>query len=238
MSTKMNNISTTEPDRVGWLVEMISKEIMDGSLQQGEKLNEPRLSRRFGVSRAPLREAIGRLEGRRLVVRTPRLGARVAVFAPRESIQLFHIREGLEGISARLAAERISDSEISALEAVCERQRTDDLSDDALLELDMNFHRMIAIASGSSFLEGILGNEFYVFYKMMRRGYRMLADRRAAAIVEHDAILNALKSHDSELAEFLMRRHITGARKSFESAMSDKGLRLAEKTRSSQPTIK
>jgi DNA-binding GntR family transcriptional regulator len=217
------NTPSTESDRVGWLVEMIRRQIMDGSLQQGEKLNEPRLSRRFGVSRAPLREAIGRLEGQRLVVRTPRLGARVAVFAPREAVQLFHIREGLEGISARLAAERISDSEISALEAVCEQQRTGDLTDDALLELDMNFHRMIAIASGSSFLEGILGNEFYVFYKMMRRGYRMLADRKAAAIVEHEAILNALKSHDSELAEFLMRRHITGARKSFEGAQSDKG---------------
>jgi DNA-binding GntR family transcriptional regulator len=51
----------------------------------------------------------------------------------------------------------------------------------------------------------------------------MLADRKAAAIVEHEAILNALKSHDSELAEFLMRRHITGARKSFEGAQSDKG---------------
>src|ERR1700692_910497 len=135
MSTKMK-LPSAEPDRVGWLVEMISKEIMDGALQQGEKLTEPRLSQRFGVSRAPLREAIGRLEGQRLVVRTPRLGARVAVFAPREAIQLFHIREGLEGISARLAAERISHSEISALEVVCEQQRARNLNDDALLELD------------------------------------------------------------------------------------------------------
>jgi DNA-binding GntR family transcriptional regulator len=218
MSTKEK--IATDSDMVSSLVETITELIMNGSLAQGEKLNEPRLSRQFGVSRAPLREAIGRLAGQRLVVRTPRLGARVAVFEAKESIQLFHIREGLEGISARLAAERITPSELSAIEACCELQRKPDLTDDALLELDMNFHRMIAAASGSAFLESMLGNEFYVFYKLMRRGYKMHPDRKAAAILQHDSIVNALKLHDCELAEFLMRRHITGARQSFERTVA------------------
>jgi DNA-binding GntR family transcriptional regulator len=218
MSTK--GMIAIDSDMVSSLVETITELIMNGSLAQGEKLNEPRLSRQFGVSRAPLREAIGRLAGQRLVVRTPRLGARVAVFEAKESIQLFHIREGLEGISARLAAERITPSELSAIEACCELQRKPDLTDDALLELDMNFHRMIAAASGSAFLESMLGNEFYVFYKLMRRGYKMHPDRKAAAILQHDSIVNALKLHDCELAEFLMRRHITGARQSFERTVA------------------
>ena len=63
MSTKLT-VPNAEADRVGWLVEMISNQIMDGSLQQGEKLNEPRLSRRFGrpgtgTSRALVNPAAG-----------------------------------------------------------------------------------------------------------------------------------------------------------------------------------
>jgi DNA-binding transcriptional MocR family regulator len=91
------NMSTKSPsapvspltDRVGWLVERLSQEITDGALRPGEKLNEPKLSHRFGVSRAPLREAIGRLEGQRLVVRTPRQGVRVATLALRNASSCF-----------------------------------------------------------------------------------------------------------------------------------------------------
>jgi DNA-binding GntR family transcriptional regulator len=220
MSTEFPSAHRTKSiDRVGWLVERLSQDIMDGALRPGEKLNEPKLSHRFGVSRAPLREAIGRLEGQRLVVRTPRQGVRVAALALEECVKLFHVREGLESISARLAAPVITARDISVLESIHSALCVRNVPDDDALELDMKFHRTIAAASGSTFLSGILSQEFYVFYKMMRRRHRGDHDRQEAANREHGAIISALKTKDSDLAEFLMRRHVSGARRSFEMAV-------------------
>ena len=207
-------------DRTSWLAECLGKAIIDGVLKPGDKLNEPKLSRQFGVSRAPLREAIGRLVGRRLVVRKPRQGARVASLEPAEFIQLFHVREGLEGISARLAATHIGEPELAALDAICEAQRATRLEEAASLELDMSFHHSIARASGSPLLSSLLCEEFYTFYKIMRRRYRMLPRRLEAAVSQHLAIRDALRARDSELGEFLMRRHVKGAREAFELAVS------------------
>ncbi len=206
-------------DRTSWLAERLGQAIIDGLLKPGEKLNEPRLSRHFGVSRAPLREAIGRLEGRRLVVRKPRQGARVASLEPSEFIQLFHVREGLEGIAARLAAARIDESELGALDSICKAQQSNGLTEIFSLDLDMGFHHCIARASGSSLISTILCEEFYIFYKILRRRYRMLPQRQREAISQHSAIRDALRARDGELAEFLMRRHVKGAREAFELAV-------------------
>lgn len=209
-------------DRVAWLVDTLGRDITEGRLQPGEKLNEPRLALKYGVSRAPLREAISRLEGRRLVVRRPNLGARVATLEPDEFIKLFHVREGLEGISARLSAQHIDSGKLEQLDAICRALRSDGVAEQESLELDMRFHQLIARSSGSPMLAGLLGEEFYVFYKVMRRRYVMLLQRQREAIREHLSILDALGSRDSELAEFLMRRHIKGAREAFELAIKAK----------------
>jgi DNA-binding GntR family transcriptional regulator len=222
MSTKYPapEVATSSIDRVGWLVESLSREIMDGALRPGEKLNEQKLSDRFGVSRAPLREAIGRLEGHRLVTRTPRHGVRVAAMPLEECIQLFHVREGLEGIAARLAAPVITDADISQLESIHAALCVGEGSEEELLELDMKFHRTIAAASASPFLSSVLSKEFYVFYKMMRRRYRRGGpERQNAANREHGNIISAFRAKDSELAEFLMRHHVTGARRAFQEAV-------------------
>ena len=78
-------------------------------------------------------------------------------------------------------------------------------------------------------LTWILGEEFYVFYKVMRRRYVMLPQWQRDAIREHLGIIADLRSHDSELAEFLMRRHITGGREAFELAVAteDASARMA-----------
>ncbi|MBV9785387.1 MAG: GntR family transcriptional regulator [Acidisphaera sp.] len=204
---------------VTWLVDELGREIVSGALQPGDKLNEPQLSLKYGVSRAPLREAISRLEGRRLVVRQPNRGARVAMPEAGEFIQLFHVREGLEGIAARLAAECIGTSELRALDAICVAQTSESLAEEVSLELDMSFHHLIARASGSALLASILCEEFYVFYKVMRRRYPMLRERQRAAMLQHVGIRDALASGDRELAEFLMRRHVKGAREAFELAV-------------------
>ena len=206
-------------DRVTWLAERIAGEIVEGRLKPGEKLNEPSLSRRYGVSRAPLREAIGRLEGRRLVVRRPNQGARVVSLEPSEFLEMLHAREGLEGISARLAASRIEPSELASLEAICARQAATELNTPEAIALDMSFHLRISRASRNYFIASTLCEEFFIVYRITRRLYTIFKQREINSISEHVKICEAVAARDGDLAEFLMRHHIAGARRSFETAI-------------------
>ena len=86
----------------------IQTAIVRGDIAPGSKISEPELARTYGISRGPLREAIHRLEGQRLLVRVPHVGARVVSLNHAELIELYEIRESLEGMACRLAAERMS----------------------------------------------------------------------------------------------------------------------------------
>src|SRR5690606_30250495 len=82
----------------------IQAAIVKGEIAPGSKMSEPELARTYGISRGPLREAIHRLEGQRLLVRVPHVGARVVSLSQQELCELYQIRESLEGMACRLAA--------------------------------------------------------------------------------------------------------------------------------------
>src|ERR1700736_964147 len=88
------------------LFRQISDAIISGDLPAGAKLSEPILARHYGVSRGPLREALNRLQERRLVTRSPHVGARVATLSAQVLEETFVVREALEGMAARQAAEK------------------------------------------------------------------------------------------------------------------------------------
>src|SRR5215510_5045500 len=110
----------TLADRV---FEQIVEAIVKGRIAPGETINEVSLSARLGVSRAPLREAIFRLEAKGLIERAAHLGARVVDLQPRDLAELFLIREGLEGMAARLAALAMSADDLQALQESLEAHR-------------------------------------------------------------------------------------------------------------------
>ena len=85
--------------------------ITSGEFEPGQRISEAELARNLGISRGPLREALGRLEGR-LVNRKPRIGVHVISLTRDELDSLFLTREALEGMAARLAAERMSNEEM------------------------------------------------------------------------------------------------------------------------------
>ena len=82
----------------------IQSAIICGELAAGSKISEPELARVYGISRGPLREAIHRLEGQKLVERTAHVGARVVSLSHQQLHELYQIRENLEGLACRLAA--------------------------------------------------------------------------------------------------------------------------------------
>ncbi len=103
---------------VDLVVERIEAAIISGALEPGSRLSEQGLAASLGLSRGPLREAIRRLEGRKLLERTPNIGVRVASLSLKDLNEILQIREALEGLACALAARNMSDGEIATLKAL------------------------------------------------------------------------------------------------------------------------
>ena len=93
----------------------IVQDIVTGVIPQGSKLNEPELAREHGISRGPLREAMSHLEAMRLIKRIPNVGASVVKLSYDELLEIYQIREALEGLAARLAAQHMSEGDVIEL---------------------------------------------------------------------------------------------------------------------------
>ena len=198
------------------LFEQLSEAIVVGTFAPGAKLSEPRLAAQYGVSRGPLREAIRRLEERKLVTRAPRQGARVVVPTPGDALELFTIREVLEGLAARHAAENATDAEIDELRAMLAHHRDALSKPDAMIywlaSANSDFHFMIARVGRNQHLFDLLCGEYYTLFRLYRMQHRIVPGRAQRALAEHERIVEAIADRDAELSEILMRRHIASAR--------------------------
>lgn len=209
-----------EPDVASTLAEQLfatlSEAILQGELAPGAKISEPALARRYGVSRGPLREALHRLQERRLITRSANQGARVAQLSAKGLAEIFVVREGLEGIAAREAALRATPEERQALQAVLARHevelrgRDNDLRQAVAASRD--FHFMIAQASRNPLLIQLLCLELYPLLRLYRGSLTESNERVWRAFEEHRRILHAIEDRDPELAEMLMRRHVAAAK--------------------------
>ncbi len=194
----------------------LQRAIVTGEFSPGTKLSETDLAKRFGVSRGPLREAIRRLEIRRLLTVVPNVGARVVSLDNQQLVELFETREALEGQAARLAAERMSDQAIADLQGLLDRHAAVISAADGRAyyqeEGDYDFHYRIAHGSGNSLLAGILLDDLYQLLRMYRFRLSAAHGRAEQALLEHRQILAAISERDGPLAELLMRRHIARGR--------------------------
>ncbi|WP_168016443.1 GntR family transcriptional regulator [Halomonas salinarum] len=190
--------------------------IVRGDLAPGSKITEPGLSKAYGISRGPLREAMRRLETHRLIERVPHVGARVVKLSMKELIELFDVREALESMAARLAAEHMTAEEIAGLRellAVHERQ-ADLRRGEAYFqrEGDLDFHYMIVQGSHNRMLMTILCDDLYYLVRLYRTQFSASGSRPQRAFVEHHRIVDAIEAGDAELSELLMRRHVSASR--------------------------
>ncbi len=213
--------NATIADRV---FEQLRQAIVEGEIPAGSKISEPEMAARYGISRGPLREAMRRLESTHLVERRPNLGARVVSLSSDQLIEIFLVREALEGMAARLAAERMSDEAIEELKDLMEEHRRGVARDfwQAYFqkEGDMDFHYRIVQGSGNQRLIGILCDDLYHLARMYRCQFGMGGDRARDALKEHELVVEAISDRDGELAELLMRRHIRASRRSVEARLA------------------
>lgn len=187
--------------------ELLLAKISGGELGPGSVVNEAQLAEDLQVSRGPIREAIRRLQGIQLISREPYFKARIISLDRRRILDLFEMREALEGMACRLAAERISKEEIADL--VDRFEATGTKAGEQGLNFD--FHERVVSAARNSRIEQALSGDLYYLLRLFRKRSGSLGGRREAAFNEHRQILRAIRNRDPDRAETLMRAHISRA---------------------------
>jgi DNA-binding GntR family transcriptional regulator len=189
--------------------ERLVADIRAGELKPGDRLTETDLAQRLGISRTPVREAIRQLESDGLVTHVPRVGAVVRTLDYAEITELYEMRAVLESTAARFAARAASDVELAELEAInAEMAAAADTV--SLYEANRQFHSVLLNAARNRFL---VKSVQAVQKTLLILGPSTMeeADRAAEAIAEHQRLLGAVRDHDCEAAEAIMRAHIEAA---------------------------
>jgi len=186
--------------------------VVVGDIPSGTAISETEIAVRFGVSRGPAREAIFRLEAKGLITRAAHLGARVVDLTLSDLQALFEIREALEGMSSRLAAERMTETELTELESKLghDANRPELAAGQFYYQAggDQDFHISIAAASHNPRLLRTLAGDLYDVMRVYRFRSSARPGRALEALHEHRAIVSALRARDPAAAEDAMRRHI------------------------------
>ena len=195
-----------------WLEEAIIK----GELAPETKLDEASLAKAFGISRGPVREAIRRLEGKKLVERVPHVGARVVAFSKHNLEEILYVREALEGMACRLATERMSETELAALEDLLAGHAKQGplKAGEYYFQRpgDYDFHYRIIKGSGSEKLKQMLIDDLYHLLRIFRYQSSSRKGRAQEALQEHRGIVAAMRGRDADTAEKLMRKHLARAK--------------------------
>jgi DNA-binding GntR family transcriptional regulator len=196
------------------IVESILADILSGKLPLGGKIKEKTLAESLGVSRGPLREAIRNLEGRGLIARVPNLGPRVISLSTEDVLQLYVIREALEGMCARLATELMSDSELQSLKVLVQQQLDGGSVPPVASpsDADLDFHQRLIRGARNGWMERIMEENLYDLIRIYRARFGSIPGRGMRSIEEHRDVVAAMLERDAVLAESLMRRHIRNAR--------------------------
>jgi DNA-binding GntR family transcriptional regulator len=187
----------------------LREDILSGELAPGSVLSEAALARSFGVSRGPVREALGRLASDGLVAITPRRGAIVTELTRDEFIDAYQVREALETLAIRLAVPRLAETDLARLRELhremVEHAKRGEIN--AFFDTNARFHELFVVASDNQKLQ-----EMYrlLMGQMARYLARSLALRGSLekSVAEHAAILEAVEAGDVERAARLLADHI------------------------------
>lgn len=209
----------------------IREAILSGQLKPGEKVAEPELAERFGISRTPIREAFRQLESEGYLTVIPRKGAVVTDLSEREVEEFYSIKSILEGYAARMAAEKMTVKDFDRLEAINERlgQLAEAGDVKTFFRVHDEFHEVFIRAAGNDKLFTLIGQLLRKFNRL-RMASLGLPGRMEISVQEHVKILEAFRQHDGEKADNLVRKNAAyGGQVLLQSLAQSEG-RSAEKS--------
>jgi DNA-binding GntR family transcriptional regulator len=185
--------------------------IRDGNLKPGDKISEPRLCEYFGVSRTPLREALKVLAAEGLIELLPRRGAVVAQISAEDIEELFPIMAALEALAGELACERVTDADISRVQALHDQMmecyRIGD--EDTYLILNRQIHEAIFDIARNDTLAAMY-QQILTRMHSHRFIVRKSETNWKSAVDDHKHIMEALAARDKRRLPQLLRKHVTG----------------------------
>lgn len=185
--------------------------IRRGEFKSGHRVMEIEVAQWLNVSRTPVRDAIRRLESEGMLEHEPRNGLVVARLDRQAVMELYVMRETLEGTAARLCARHASDMEIQDLVDLVERERQIQGDLEALPSHNRRFHQAVHRGAHNRYLEkslaaindlGLLGSPLM-----------SLPHRAQAAVAEHGQIVEAIQRRDPDAAEEAARSHVRAAQR-------------------------
>ncbi|WP_371029973.1 GntR family transcriptional regulator [Pseudoclavibacter sp. JSM 162008] len=197
------------------VIEQIRSGIVTGRFEPGELLAEIRLAEEFQVSRTPIREALKQLQIEGLVEIRPRVGSFVRKPTRREVVELFQMKEALEGLAAGLLAQRGEVPELRRLEQniADEREAVRRGDAGAYAALVHDFHQTLVDGADNQKLTEhyeLLMNQL-AYHRLVQQTLEV-PGRLASSLNEHAVILEAIRTRDPLTAELSARRHVAAAR--------------------------
>lgn len=196
--------------------------ILTEKLPAGTRLRQADLAEQLGISRTPLREALMKLEQEGLITVLPRRGFRVVALELEEAIELYDLREVLDGLAARLTAQRVNEEVLRSLQGHLKKMEKCVQQQNAheWFIHHVAFHEEILRVSGNSRLVGLISN----IRLSIQRFHPLLLTtphRLNNALREHVAIFKAIHAHDPVRAERLARLHIANAKEIVVKVMAE-----------------
>ncbi len=184
--------------------------LQEGGYRAGDRLREEEVAQRLNVSRTPVREALGRLAARGFVEPASGRGLIVRSLDTAEVLELYAMREILEGAAARLAAEHASRPEIDALRDIEDAfaEMTSNATETA--RLNRAFHESICRAARNRYLDNA-SRELQDWIALLGPTTFSVTGRPSTSRREHQAIITAIAARDGDKAEKLARAHIREA---------------------------
>ncbi len=187
--------------------------ILAGMLEPGSRLVELQLATEFTVSRTPVREALKRLTAEGLIRVDPVRGIVVSDVDARELEEIFVVREVLDGLAARLAAGRVSSTDLTKLHLLMDMMRDAVRSGqwEGMVQANIKFHDVLHQAAGNERLRHLTRNLLDFVRRFSNEAFAS-QERAAEVLAEHEEIIRAMELRDPDLAEKVARRHVESAR--------------------------
>lgn len=192
---------------------LLRDEIIQGKMRPNERLIAADLAERLKTSRTPIREALQLLEAEQLVVAAKR-GYVVREHTKEEIVEIYEVRAALEGMAARLAAQKTGASAYREIEAIGAHRDSLITSNDRKRIVDLNdeFHAAIFAACGNSRLDRINRSNSQHFFNY-RIAELYTKEETKISIKGHALILKAIKNHDADQADSAAQEHVLEALK-------------------------